>query len=101
MGNTAGMRSAIVDPELRHWARGAFKPAVISGDLHRMRERELRRREGGYDIATAAVVAALAIGGGFVLGRWWKLRKLAAQQPPDTSVKPNLHLVGTDVLGAR
>ena len=86
------MRSTIVDPELRHWARGAFRPATMSGDLHRMRARELARREGGDDTVYFAVAGVLALGGGFLLGRWWKRRQ--------ATNKPSPYVAGVDVLGA-
>lgn len=107
------------EAELRRWAKDAatragFRPVHISGNATALRADALASRRDHVGSKLVArkfkaqaesnlgmvVVSVAAIGGGFLLGRWWKHRQTATTVHGAVE-KPNPYLVGTCVLGAR
>jgi hypothetical protein len=100
--------------ELTHAAKKTFRPAKVYGDTAAMRRDALASRQRGVGSALMAsdaktigvselLVAALALAGGFALGRYLMRRKRAAAATAVVhgAEEQNPYYVGAIALGAR
>lgn len=84
--------------ELHQWARGAFKPATMHGNMHAMRARAISRSNTHLS-ATDVIVGLLAVGGGYFIGRYWKRTHGVTQSVHgDTE---SSYVIGARTLAAR
>lgn len=95
------------DEELRRWAKSAFRPVKIYGNPRAMREDALASRSAGVGSKLIAreprkvevgdlylaIAGLLALGGGFLVGRWWARRRRVEAAAGSSYVR------GVDALG--
>ncbi len=99
--------------DLHREMRGVFRPVQVYGDAAAMRRDALASRRDKVGSALMArdadnlgfgfvdiAIGLAAVGGGFLVGRWFARRRKAAQQPVQ-KVSGSAYVLGAAVLGSR